>query len=357
MALVVVNHLSNCIASGGKIGVDMFFVLSGFLITGVLLREQQATGRISLSAFYVRRFLRLMPALLLVVAGVLVIAVTFGSPSPHEFGSAGLAASYLVDLTRAFGQYSEVSLLWHTWSLSVEEHFYILWPLALGVVLTEPARYRAGSVCLAIAAITGWRVWLVMHGASADWIYYGFDTRSDELLMGCAAALWITFERREARAASLQQFWPLAFATLLVVTFAGAALPELSRREWLPLIVGLASVVLVLELVNNPAGLAGRIASHPVPVYLGRISYGIYLWHYPLLIETRYLFPDSKGGALVAVAVAVAIGMAAASHRFVEPPFLRLKRSYERDGPARPQDRGTNHQPRIGLFDPAGTGR
>src|SRR5262245_21094061 len=173
----------------GYIGVDLFFVLSGYLITSILLREQLRTGQISLLSFYQRRALRLFPALAVLCIVFLAYAFFVLRDPTQGLREIVVVALYLSNWTRAAGL-NFPEWLGHTWSLAIEEQFYLLWPL---VLLAISAARRPIPLLLAVAgaivAVSCWRLTLVMHGASTDRLYNGTDTRADALLMGVALAL------------------------------------------------------------------------------------------------------------------------------------------------------------------------
>jgi peptidoglycan/LPS O-acetylase OafA/YrhL len=325
VGLVILHHISFRVAPGGHIGVDIFFVLSGFLLTGILLRERQSTGTVSIAAFYARRALRLMPALSLLVACELAFALIFGSPDADMFLSSAAAIAYLMDFVRAFSGYSTLSALGHTWSLSVEEHFYLVWPLLIAPLVKLPVRWRAPAI-LGCAAIIGvWRTYLVMNNASPDRIYYAFDTRADQLMIGCALGTAFAYGLSTRIVNLVQRLWPVALIGILGITIIGDRQSAVYASVGPTIVAGLSSV-LILALLSKES-LPARVASFAPFVSLGKISYGIYLWHWPFLIYARF-YSDSKILALVAVIVSIYV--AALSYRYVETPFLNMKHRFGR---------------------------
>jgi peptidoglycan/LPS O-acetylase OafA/YrhL len=328
VALVLIHHLTYTRLPGGRIGVDIFFVLSGFLITGILLREKDTQGRIDLASFYMRRLLRLMPALAIVVAFSFLFGLFFRNPAENNLGSSIFAITYLMDFVRAFSRYSEISPVAHTWSLSVEEHFYLVWPLMLGLISTLSRSRRPAAIAGVCLIFAGWRAYLAYSGASFDRVYYAFDTRFDELLAGCALACLMTSDLFAARLLWMRSLWPIAFFGLLLISVRGDWVEEYRvAAAFLPVIVSLLSCVIIAELASHPTGIAAKVASIRPMVYLGRISYGIYLWHYPLLLDVRR-FSSSKTLALLAVIISIAV--AALSYHYAEQPILQLKRKMKR---------------------------
>ena len=209
---------------GGFIGVDVFFVLSGFLITTLLLREHATTGAIALRRFYVKRLWRLYPALVLVCA--FVAAVFAFAPGPFDLEPASpleavVALAYGMSWWSGLELTGGPYLLGLTWSLSVEEHFYLLWPLLLLFVLRRGG--RVGAVALIAVIANAWPAWLWMNGADADRLYFLPDARFSQILTGCllAAALHRDPELGRFRAAvSPQVAWTVLGSLTLVVVLA-----------------------------------------------------------------------------------------------------------------------------------------
>ena len=187
--MVILDHTLNDRFPGGFLGVDIFFVLSGFLITTLLVREFQQWGNVTLNHFYARRLLRLGPALGIMLAVYLLVAVAFADNVKDHAKATLIAATYMMDWSQALDHGPPGDLL-HTWSLGVEEQFYLLWPLVLIVAL----RYRVTLwkiIVGLIFAVTIWRGYLVLATGSVDpqRTYLSFDTRFDTLLVGCLLAV------------------------------------------------------------------------------------------------------------------------------------------------------------------------
>ena len=277
--LVFLSHAFPETFPGGFIGVDLFFALSGYLITGILLREWDRFGSISLTKFYARRALRIMPALLTLLAAYAALALLVSAhPSEHlkAIASAGL---YVMNWTWGLhlGPVGHVS---HTWSLAIEEQFYLLWPAVLIAMCTYTDRRRlTGLIGGVIGIVFVWRLALVLGSADVDRIYGGFDTRLDALFVGCLLAAI-----RPAHPTRLisGEAW-LAPATLLAVfTFT----TEYDAR-WYQLggMSGIAvcSAWLLACILHSHDSLLTRGLRWGPLVALGRISYGFYLWHWPII--------------------------------------------------------------------------
>jgi peptidoglycan/LPS O-acetylase OafA/YrhL len=303
VTLVVCFHLHVPGFGGGFIGVDIFFVLSGYLITRLLLDEYDATGTLRLRRFYARRALRLLPAL----AVLLAVTAPFVTRA-WIVASASYLANWYIALHRL-----GTAPLSHTWSLAIEEQFYIVWPvLLLGLLRARLSRDAIARVVIALAAISCLeKVLGSLDSDIASWVrlYHGTDTRADALLIGCAAALLGT-PRLPAVAARGLLVAAAGVIGYIAVTGSLSDL-DLYRHGELTL-VAIASAVVVTQLVERPL----RILELRPLVALGTISYGVYLWHHPI----AYLDIPVVAKAVLGVAAAVA------SYYLVERRALRLKR-------------------------------
>lgn len=262
---VVAFHCHLPFAAGGWIGVEVFFVLSGYLITGLLLGEFDRTGGIEIVRFYLRRARRLWPPLLLMLA-VYAIAAPFVFPATNPGRDVLLAGLYLSDYSVPF--WKEPFLLIHTWSLAVEEHFYLVWPLVI-LMLARMPRRRAFLILAAFWVVaTAWRWCDLAIGFDFYRTFYRFDTNLSGLAIGSAGALvpW-----------AIGKGWTwLAGAALLVIAAAAPFYSSVTVMATLP--VDLLAVVFVLGLATNPNLLPRQLA------YTGEISYSVYLWHYPIVV-------------------------------------------------------------------------
>lgn len=314
---VVANHTGASVFAGGYLGVDVFFVLSGFLITTLLLLERESADAVRLRDFYARRALRLYPALLLTV-GLGTMLVVVGTIRGGAFGLHVLhSLTYVQDLAINFGWLHELGPLNHTWSLAIEEHFYLLWPPLLLVLY----RWR-GRAAVAIGSLVGallcWLIMLAVFAPSSSptaAVYYRPDARSAGLLLGCALA---------ARPFRLPPWTATAAIAAIVLGLAAAPIANVMAvyALWMPLIWLATSTFIA---ARDDSSVAARLISWPPLVAIGVVSYGIYLFH-PLIFtavrdETSLSrLPASSLGAVLAFA------MAFASYHLVEKRFLRLKR-------------------------------
>jgi peptidoglycan/LPS O-acetylase OafA/YrhL len=322
---VLLFHVGLPAAGGGFIGVDIFYVISGFLITGLLLREGRSTGKVDLIAFYARRMRRLLPAALLVIVVTLAVSAVVLSPLrlTEVAGDAAASALYVANLRFALEATDYLAVatpspLLHYWSLGVEEQFYLLWPLILLAVVRLLTPRFVGLGVLALAA-GSFALSLYLTDAQPSWAFFSPVTRAWELAAGALLAVgFLRLPHRAPRGSGA-----LAVATGLLLIVAGVVV--LGDETPFP---GLAAVVPVLGTVLVILGgtpgptLPGRLLANPLAGYVGRISYSLYLWHWPLLILVPLAVgQDSLGFRLLLAALAIVL--AALSTELVERPFRR----------------------------------
>ncbi|HVT75693.1 MAG TPA: acyltransferase [Acidimicrobiales bacterium] len=330
VAAVVALHAGIGV-KGGYLGVQIFFVLSGFVITAVLLEEARETGGISLRQFYLRRVLRLLPALVAVLAFVAAYSLLFPGHAPrHQVARAEAGALFYVVNWVYIHVGSKPYLLVHTWSLSIEEQFYLLWPPIVVALALRGGRYRrlAQVALVGVAASTAVRWVLIAHGARLDRVYLGTDTRVDALLMGCAVAIACYAGWMPRRRATL--------AALRIASFVGAAVviaaclwwgrPGVLHYHGLGLsFIALCTAAIIAAVVVMPAGVMPRVLSWSPLTELGKISYGLYLWHLPLFVMFRNAFPHTTNWIAVPLMTVIAVGVSLVSYHYIEEPFLRMK--------------------------------
>ena len=333
--LVVLFHANVSWARGGYLGVDVFFVLSGFLITRLLLEERDATGRTALGRFYLRRVLRLFPALVVVSIAVAIYAHVWLSAeqASQAFHDVAMTATYRMNWTQALGTVPLFGLLDHTWSLSIEEQFYVLWPLVVIV-----AHRIGGRWAVLLAAATGMVASAVLRGVwwhdgtAAHRVYYGLDTHADGILLGCALATLTLLWPRIAHAFTgpvTRWAGPTALVAVVVMG-TRVSLATSGLYSWVyPVFVGVAALVIVDMYAG---GFTARLGRSALLVALGRISYGLYLWHWPVFLVLNGGRLHWAFVPLTLVRLAASLVMAVASFFLVEQPFLRLKRRLEPAG-------------------------
>ena len=309
----------------GYVGVTLFFVLSGFLITYRLLDEIASAGTIHFRAFYLRRAARLFPALALALVILVSLNASRHHPWPDTFAALGSAAAYVFNFAALHA--SPKSPLggpgWgHLWSLSVEEQFYFVWPVLLIRAAKRLSEQHLVRVLVGGAlAITAWRTLLWGQGASFSRLYLATDVRFDALLLG--AALAAGFRTWPQHRRSIKRFgWlmPPLLGGILLLGNRGSAGDPLARPGWLigpgMLLVSVVSVALVWIASDEAGGQVGRLLDAPIAVAMGKRSYGIYLFHFPALALAA-----EHGGWLVALGLTALLSEG--SYRLIERPALR----------------------------------
>jgi len=293
--LVLAQHInlpSSTLA--GMVGVNLFFVLSGYLITSLLIKEQDKSGRIDLRRFYERRVRRLLPALAAVLVATGVLMALQGRL--HDYlGPAAVSFFYVSDIAKAIGY--DLGYVGHTWSLAMEEQFYLLWPALL---IFAPRRFLAPIAIVGIVVAVALQFLLVPDNVLA---HFRPDVRADAILWGCLIALIPVAVPRWAAAAGL----------------IGVVIVAFTPFPW-PWAIGVSSVLSAV-FIAGAAGLAPVLSSRLL-VRIGAISYGMYLWH---AIPVGLLQDQTVAGNVFAMAAAVAItiGLALISERWIERPFRK----------------------------------
>jgi peptidoglycan/LPS O-acetylase OafA/YrhL len=317
---VILTHTWVSQFPGGWIGVDVFFVLSGFLITGVLLREHGETGTISLLGFYRRRAVRLLPAVL-VMLPVVVIAAYVLRPG---LASATLRMAIFTVVYSAnwfAASHQPTGLLSHTWSLSVEEQFYLVWPLLLILML----RWRSARLALVLTIVC--IVAVVIHRTMAAQtvnphdaqLFWRTDTRVDSILVGCALCLASSLGYKGS-----ERLWRTG--ALIGMAYMAALLPTAYNTGGWNYTIGytvlaLAAASVVGAVAVHPWQPLVRVLSWTPLVRIGKISYAVYLWHFPIAV----LLPLGQGPVLALATFALSVLVAEVSWRVVELPAQRWR--------------------------------
>jgi peptidoglycan/LPS O-acetylase OafA/YrhL len=319
---------------GGFLGVDVFFVISGYLITSLLLRELRHGGHVRLGRFWLRRARRLLPAVGVLIAVTMVLAAIVEPDRIDQLRGDALASlayfanwHFVLAHQSYFEQFQRPSLFTHLWSLSVEEQFYLFWPLAFaaGMKLFGRGRLLIGVLAGALASVA--LAWLLFDpGSDASRVYYGTDTHAVGLLGGVALALvWSPVELRRRRTG------PLAGPALDaagVLALGYVVLSFLHVHDYDPALwhggylwLALATALLLAVLAHPTARLGSLLGQAPV-LWLGLRSYSFYLWHYPVLMLTRPgLDVSLPRGILIPLQLLAVLLLADLSYRFVELPF------------------------------------
>ncbi len=344
IVLVLAYHLFPGLAPGGFIGVDVFFVVSGYLITALLVAEHRARGRIALGSFWARRARRLLPALIVVVGLSSAVAALIGGDILVGIGwqlagvltfssnwwSIAQGASYL--------DQTSPDLFRHAWSLAVEEQFYVVWPPVIIVILLLPPRWLRVTVPLALAVGSAVAMAVLagdpgMDPAPASVAYLSTLTHGFGLLLGAAVALGIE-PLRERASAPRTAGWVADLSALLAVSGLLALAWVLSIDAAVTYRGGLVAATLLTAIVivclAHPAGRLARWADAPLPRWVGERSYGLYLWHWPVLMLLGAALPQidrigDQSWLLGLAALVISVVLAALSYRFIEQP-VRLRR-------------------------------
>ncbi|WP_147454063.1 acyltransferase family protein [Tessaracoccus antarcticus] len=348
--LVILFHVSAPRAAAGFIGVDIFFVLSGYLITAGLMRETQRKGRISLGGFWLRRFKRLMPAALLTLAAVTVWMLWIAPLYQIRSVSTDLwwtllyvANWHLMAANSYFSDTGAASPLLHMWSLAVEEQFYVAWPLillaTLGVALLITRRRRqstpeghvklfghvAGWLTVVLIIASAVTLYAVYDPAFPDRAYMGTDAKAFEPLLGALAAILLTNPGIKQWLTRHHRLLGWIGVGVMLALFPFLDGPPALYYQWGALAFSVGALFLIVGLVlAQGQGLLARVLGWEPIAYLGRISYGLYLWHWPLAI---WIIGDREGFRWIrALAVVVlTVAAAAASYHLVEMPVRTWK--------------------------------
>jgi peptidoglycan/LPS O-acetylase OafA/YrhL len=326
-------------AQGGTVGVDVFFVISGFLITSLLLKERDKTGGISFRDFWVRRAYRLFPALVCaIVFAVLLSKWALPAERHQTFVAIPPVLLYVGNWWAVFGPQHSLGLLSPDWSLAVEEQFYVVWPLLAALWLAHTAHRRRAALIIGMLSVLD-VVLLFAASSVLHWsnVYMRTDTHAMGLLAGSALALLlvgskaVTLTPRTGKA--LQGLACVAVLAIVGVTLAIRQTPaaEPPVLTAMAITVGtLAALVILVGFVLVPNGRLTQLFENPLAKWLGVRSYGIYLFNYPIsVILLAHLHTHNTARlALTAIGIMASIAVAAASYRWVEQPFLARKARY-----------------------------
>ncbi len=331
-------HLRPSAVSGGFLGVDVFFVISGFLITTLLIREQRTRGRIDLRAFWTRRARRLVPALVTVVATSIVVAWLVDGDllvgiGRQTIGAATFSTNW-VELGASTDYFDATSpLLFNTfWSLAIEEQFYLLWPIVIVGLVRARVRAAPAAVFTLVAAGGSAALMSVLSasGASATRVYYGTDTHLFGMMLGAslafafAAPVAILASRRWHRLRLWVGF--VGMAAVLALIFGLGHASSFTYHGGIAL-ASVCSVLMVVALPGGPTSFTRLLQIRPL-VWVGERSYGIYLWHWPVFLIVSELLPAPAPGVpptlltVLSVLAATAI-LSEVSYRWIEGPIRR----------------------------------
>lgn len=342
---VVAFHAGLKPATGGWLGVDIFFVLSGYLITMILLRERDRTGTVSLRDFWVRRLLRLFPALLVAIVLGAIFFSTLGDRGTFTgyLRTAASAVLYVENFVWALSDNAHGEL-GHTWSLAVEMQFYLVWPALLVWLL---ARGRRPAPWIVAGIAISYLLFVLQSGAAptgaiafAD-AYYLPWTRAFELLLGALVA--VRLQQRPVAPARTGRLWTgwalgIAFGVVLLGAWTDSVFVRPSAIVWESPAAALLTAALIVHLDRvRTAGVGRLLAWRPV-AWVGLVSYGVYLFHYPVIQVLKDHADVTEAKVMFVLALPITLAIAAASYSLVERPALRLK--------------GRLTGPRVGLAPP-----
>ncbi|MCQ9341259.1 acyltransferase family protein [Corynebacterium phoceense] len=341
---VVIYHFFGDVLPGGYLGVDMFFVLSGFLITSLLVREFRVTGRISLKDFWVRRFRRILPAAVTVLVICTAIVAAIGGDLAVGIREQFLGTLFFVNnwtqiaTSQSYFADNEIQVFAHYWSLAVEEQFYLIWPLLIAGLFIVVRRYPRRVpiiVSVVLAAASAVAMWFIYTpGEDPTRVYYGTDTHAFGLLIGAALSLIITSTHsdpaadswpssRRAGAIAAQVLAPLALLAYLAQLIFMTDDLEFTYRGGL-MLTSVLGALMIWGVVRDARPLTW-IFSTTVMRWLGQRSFSLYLWHWPLIMILIALFDSKREHAWVwgLVALPLSFLLAEISYQFIENPFRR----------------------------------
>jgi peptidoglycan/LPS O-acetylase OafA/YrhL len=335
----VLYHARSSTLPGGFLTIDLFFVLSSFLITSIALNEWDRTNRIDLLAYAGRRIRRLLPALLLCVAALAIYLPIAVDPSvvPRWTGSIVAALTYSANWFEIFGnvsyfeQFDDPSPLYHTWSLAIEEQFYLLVPFVVLGSLAFGAR-RGLRVLLGLgvvgAAASAWWMAHLYDGGDPSRVYYGTDTRAQGLLVGIALAALVRMWGPVRSEAGRRIAVVAGYVGVAYLVFAVTQLDQ--QTSWLFdrggfLVLALAASVAVFATMQPSRGPLHRLLEASPTRYLGRITYGVYLYHWPIFLVVITPQRMAESGWWIALGLAITLAVASASYAFLERPIVERR--------------------------------
>jgi peptidoglycan/LPS O-acetylase OafA/YrhL len=338
--VVILYHSGVVKGIPGDLGVTAFFVLSGFLITWLLIREYDGSGTLSLKEFYIARTLRIFPAYYAFILLSLVADAAL-----HHYWSVGLIAAafgYVVNYYNAFLGHPTTSVA-HAWSLAVEEQFYLLWPLALLTLWPKGRSYTRGVLAAVVVGVLVWRAILYVGlRVPASYVYNAFDARCDSLAIGCLMATCISASAYKAFGRRISQYQWLPVVTLLLIWISRTQGPSSYHYTLGMSLDALLLAVFLIQMLHLSESGAWSFLNRPAIRWLGLVSYPCYLWHGWGLAVGDHLASSGHPWAQFVIGYAATVVLAAGSFYVIERPFLMIKEKRRRmyAGKAEPAEIG-----------------
>ncbi|EOB1266216.1 acyltransferase family protein [Staphylococcus pseudintermedius] len=332
---IIIYHLNPQWLSGGFLGVDTFFVISGYLITSLLLTEYHNTGKIELMSFWLRRVKRLIPAVLFLVMGVIVLSLIFMPTEIQKVRADSIAAIfyvsnwwYIMQNVDYFEQFA-VQPLKHLWSLAIEEQFYLVFPIVLLSLLSFIRRLKSIRIIFLILLAISMIAMMVLYvpNENVARVYFGTDTRIQTLLMGVLLALvWPPFQLKAKVNRQMRTMIDTAGVVGLAILFI--CFKFVSETNSILYYGGffLISTVTLLVIASSvhPSGYFAKFLGNKVFTFIGSRSYSLYLWHYPIIVLIHHQFVQGQIPPLVyVVEILLMVLMAEFSYKFIEQPFRK----------------------------------
>lgn len=332
---IIIYHLNPQWLWGGFLGVDTFFVISGYLITSLLLTEYHNTGKIELTSFWLRRVKRLIPAVLFLVMGVLVLTLIFMPTEIQKVRADSIAAIfyvsnwwYIMQNVDYFEQFA-VQPLKHLWSLAIEEQFYLVFPIVLLSLLSFIRRLKSIRIIFLILLVISMITMMVLYvpNENVARVYFGTDTRIQTLLMGVLLALvWPPFQLKAKVNRKMRMMIDTAGVVGLAILFI--CFKFVSETNSILYYGGffLISAVTLLVIASSvhPSGYFAKFLGNKVFTFIGSRSYSLYLWHYPIIVLIHHQFVQGRIPPLVyVVEILLMVLMAEFSYKFIEQPFRK----------------------------------